>query len=113
MATTLYGADLFSADSARDDITVRRRYDAKKKSLWMGTLLLALFGALGAHRFYVGHMGTGVGLLFLTAASVACMGTLPSTVGFTLVALWWIVDAVLLQRIIGEYNKRLLISLGH
>jgi TM2 domain-containing membrane protein YozV len=113
MTSTLYGADLFSAESARDDITIRLRYNARKKSAWLGVGLLVVLGCLGIHRFYAGRMGSGVMLLFLTAMSVVSAGTWLSTIGFGMVAAWCLADMFLLPMAINDYNKRLMISLGY
>ncbi|RYG48287.1 NINE protein [bacterium] len=59
----------------------------------LAAILLALFlGTLGIHRFYLGHVATGVAML---------VGTLvlwPFTCGISaaVVAVWGVVDAILI-----------------
>jgi len=111
--STLYAADLFSAASARDDITVRTRYNAQKKTLLIGATLMVLFGYLGAHRFYAGRMGSGAAQSLITMVSLAALGTWYSVFGMAAVGLWGLCDALLLPKMIADYNQRLMISLGH
>jgi TM2 domain-containing membrane protein YozV len=50
-------------------------YDVISSKSWTTTLLLSIFlGGFGAHRFYVGKVGTGVLMIFL---SVATLGIWP------------------------------------
>ena len=44
------------------------------RSRWMAMLLCVLFGVLGAHRFYVGKVGTG--LLYLCTGGLFGLGWL-------------------------------------
>ena len=57
-----------SSGSGSDAATMMR-YDANKKSALIAYVLWFFLGYLGAHRFYLGHTGTGVAILLLTIAS--------------------------------------------
>ncbi|MGN0867806.1 MAG: TM2 domain-containing protein [Oligosphaeraceae bacterium] len=57
---------------------------------WLSTLLIGIFlGWCGAHRFYVGKVGTGI--LFVVIL-LSCIPTYGITLIFLLV--WWIIDVV-------------------
>ena len=62
--------------------------DVSDKSRGVGLALAVLFGVLGAHRFYVGKIGTGI-LMFLTGGGAA---------------IWWIIDVVNVGT--GEFRDR-------
>lgn len=119
MTSSLYGADLFSADAARDEIAIRARYAARKKRLMIGMTLLVMLGPLGTHRFYIGRVGSACAMFLSTAVSVACLATgMPAAssagaAGLLAVAAWCLVELGLLRRLVDEYNRRLLISLGY
>ena len=113
MMCTLYGADTFSAACARDDITVKQRYNAQKKSVVIGCILLALCGYLGMHRFYGGQIASGGVMLFITALCAITLGSSASVVGLMIVGLWCLIDIYLMPRAIAAYNRRLMISLGY
>jgi TM2 domain-containing membrane protein YozV len=59
----------------------------ENKKSWVATLLLCFFlGGLGAHRFYVGKIGTGIAM-FLTAG------------GF---GIWSLIDFIMI--ILGKFT---------
>jgi TM2 domain-containing membrane protein YozV len=113
MSSTPYAADLYSAETARDAITVKTRYDALKRTTPTALLLILFFGFLGAHRFYAGRMGSGAAMLHVTAVSAALFGSVYSLFGFAIVGIWLLIDAYRLPQLIAAYNRSLLISLGH
>lgn len=60
--------------------TLRKKYEPEKKD-WLVTLLLAIFlGSLGVHRFYTGHIATGI-VMLLTAGGCG---------------IWWFIDIILI-----------------
>ncbi|MBR7159006.1 MAG: TM2 domain-containing protein [Alphaproteobacteria bacterium] len=63
--------------------------DSKEKT-FLTTVLLCLFaGALGAHRFYTGHSGTGATMLILTLLSPFTL-----LISLIIVYIWVIVDLI-------------------
>jgi TM2 domain-containing membrane protein YozV len=82
-------------------------YDAQKKSVGVAYLLWVFLGTLGAHRFYVGRIGTAIAQLLLTIVGVCTMFL---GVGFFVagcVGLWVLIDAFLLPGIIRMHNLEL------
>ncbi|MEB3369209.1 TM2 domain-containing protein [Saccharopolyspora mangrovi] len=70
------------------------RYQAQARSPVTAYLMLAVFGVLGVHRFYVDREGTGIAQLVLTL----------TLVGLPVTLVWVLVDAFLLHRYITEWN---------
>ncbi|QCR20256.1 TM2 domain-containing protein [Agrococcus sp. SGAir0287] len=70
--------------------------------------VLAIFlGTLGIHRFYLGRVGSAIGMLALTLLS----GPLMIAFGLGLVAwlgvaIWWVVDLFLIPGMVREENQR-------
>jgi TM2 domain-containing membrane protein YozV len=94
-------------DLDRADIRSQLHYDARKKSLVVAYLLLIFFGGFGAHRFYLGRVGSGVVqlALFVLGWALTVIG-----VGFvllTLLGLWVLADLFLVPGIARDYNLRL------
>lgn len=64
-------------------------YATPAKSKLVAILLAFFLGALGVHRFYLGHIGTGLAMLLITVLS---LGSLAFITG-----IWAIVDIVLIS----------------
>ncbi|NLI99190.1 TM2 domain-containing protein [bacterium] len=61
-------------------VLLKKKSDSDRKE-WLVTLLLAIFlGGLGIHRFYTGHIGTGI-LMLLTGGGCG---------------IWWLIDIILI-----------------
>jgi TM2 domain-containing membrane protein YozV len=63
-------------------------YRYPRKQLAIAWVLWAVTGLFGGHRFYLDRTGTGVIMLFTGGGG----------------ALWWIVDAFLMRRMVDAYN---------
>lgn len=85
------------------------QYDIEKKSLLVAYVLWAFLGYVGAHRFYLGRPLSGLVMLALSTIilvlSVVSFGFL-SFLWF-IVALWWLVDALLIPGIVAGRNARI------
>ena len=100
------------------------QYDAQKKSAVIAYLLWFFAGPLGAHRFYLGKTGSAVMLLILTVVCpfVLALALIPSASAeeaFLLiflpwagVAVWWLIDFLLIPGITRKYNSELAQLLG-
>jgi TM2 domain-containing membrane protein YozV len=74
------------------------RYHAQARSPVAAYLMLAVFGVLGVHRFYIDREGTGIAQLVLTL----------TLIGLPVTLVWVLVDAFLLHRYISEWNLDLI-----
>ena len=64
----------------RELLILRQEVDSKKKSVAATWLLWLVLGEFGAHRFYLGRIGTGIAMLL--------------TLGGLFI--WWLVDIFLI-----------------
>ncbi|MCW5731799.1 MAG: NINE protein [Alphaproteobacteria bacterium] len=83
------------------------RLEDRRKSAAIAYLLLLFFGLLGAHRFYLGHVGSATALLLLTLASLALI---PFHVGWGLAwlpPLWLLTDLFLVPAMVARHNAEL------
>ena len=87
------------------------RYDANKKSALIAYVLWFFLGYLGAHRFYLGHTGTGVAILLLTIASAILSFVMIGLVLFIIPAIWVLVDAFLIPGMVARANNELITRL--
>jgi TM2 domain-containing membrane protein YozV len=86
-------------------------YDARKKSRLISYALWFFFGVFGAHRFYLGRNGSAAGLLALTVVGALLTITGVGMLVFVPVAIWWLIDAVLIPGMVQEQNLALARSL--
>lgn len=69
--------------------------NANSEKSWIVTLLLCLFlGTLGVHRFYTGHIGSGIAQLILTITFF----------GIIFSSLWALID--LISIIVGNFKTK-------
>ncbi|MBR0663312.1 TM2 domain-containing protein [Roseomonas hellenica] len=100
-----------AAPGPSNDALLMMRYDANKKSALIAYLFWFFLGYLGAHRFYLGRIGTGLMMLTLFAASVVFTVILIGLFGFVLLGFWWLVDAFLIPGQVQSENNKLIASL--
>lgn len=85
------------------------QYDIEKKSLLVAYLLWAFLGYVGAHRFYLGRPVSGFVMLLLSGLvlllTVVSFGVLSFL--WAPVALWWVIDALLIPGIAAGRNERI------
>ena len=60
-----------------------------QKSMLCTVLLWFLLGAIGAHRFYLGHTASAVCMLLCT---IFCWLIIPAII----LAIWWLIDIILI-----------------
>jgi len=94
------------------DATALMRYDANKKSALVAYLLWFFLGWFGAHRFYLGRIGSGVAQLVITLVSLMLTVVGVGFLGFLIVAIWAFVDAFLIPGMTRDHNNRLIALLG-
>lgn len=85
------------------------QYDIEKKSLLVAYLLWFFLGYVGAHRFYLGKLISGLVMLVLSAVVLALTIVSFGLFGFLwfLMGLWWLIDALLIPSIVAGRNSRI------
>jgi len=94
-----------------NDARVAMRYDANKKSELIAYLLWFFLGGFGAHRFYIGRIGSAIAMTLLFVGSTALTLVLIGYVGNALWTIWWVIDAFKLPGWIAAYNNPLISDL--
>jgi len=87
------------------------RYDANKKTALIAYLLWFFAGYLGAHRFYLGRIVSGLIMLVLFILSCVGMVILVGFIGLAVIGLWWLIDGFLIPGMISDANNKLINSL--
>lgn len=95
-----------------NDAAAMMHYDANKKSAVIAYVLWFFLGYVGAHRFYAGRIGSGATMLVIWCVSFLLSYVLIGYLGFALIAVWWLVDALLIPGMISGHNRRLIASMG-
>lgn len=98
--------------STRFDADRMMRYDANRKSALLAYVLWFFLGWFGLHRMYLGRIGSGVAMLLLQGVSWLTHFILIGYVGFAILALWWLIDAILIPGMTRNYNNRLIDDLS-
>lgn len=98
--------------STQLDVERQMRYDANKKSALLAYVLWFFLGWFGLHRFYLGRIGSGFAMLVLHGLSWLTYFILIGFVGFAVLGLWWLIDALLIPGMTRDYNNRLIDRLG-
>ena len=80
------------------NLRTQLQYDAQKKSVAAAYILWLFLGTFGAHRFYLGHVTSGAIQL-----SLLMLGWIPFFLGWFVLGVWWLVDAVLIP---GQTERR-------
>ncbi|WP_435165827.1 TM2 domain-containing protein [Falsirhodobacter sp. 1013] len=86
----------------QQQILIEQRITNEAKSPGAAYLLWFFLGTFGVHRFYLGHLKTGLALLALMLLGVVTMG-----VSSLMALLWWVVDAFLIPGMIAGDKNRL------
>ncbi len=87
-------------------------YDAQKKSAVVAYLLWWFLGTFGAHRFYLGRIGTASAMLIIHIFSWLLTIIFIGFIGVFAIIVWWFVDAFLIPGIVRQHNMRLAARLG-
>lgn len=89
------------------DSRAMMRYDAEKKSPLVAYLLWFFLGYGGVHRMYLGRWITGLTMLALLGFSALLTVVGIGFLGWGLLILWWLVDALLTAGMVRSHNSRL------
>lgn len=77
----------------------------ERKSTTVAYLLWFFLGGVGAHRFYLGKPGTALGMLALNFLGWLTLGIFVGFLFLAAFAIWWIVDAFLIPKMIGAASQ--------
>ncbi len=89
------------------NLRTQLQYDAQKKSIVTAYVLWLFLGFLGVHRFYLGHPGSGFAQVLLSLGGFVSGGLL-----WTVLGVWWLVDAFLIPGQTEQRNLQTLERLG-
>jgi TM2 domain-containing membrane protein YozV len=78
--------------TTQDKILIEQRITNEQPSTGVAYLLLIFLGLLGAHRFYLGRVGSGVAMLLISLTFI----------GLIVTGIWAIIDLFLIPSIIRE-----------
>lgn len=84
------------------------RYDANRKSTLIAYIIWFFLGWFGLHRMYLGKIASGIVMLALQAVSWLTHFILIGYIGFGILGLWWLIDAILIPGMTRDYNNRLI-----
>lgn len=84
------------------DLYAEQRVSNEKPSALVAYALWFFLGYLGAHRFYLGRIGTGLMMLLLFGIGTLTAPILIGWVPLVILALWWVLDLVLISSIIRD-----------
>lgn len=102
----------YSHPRVSDDARAMMMFEANKKSLILAYVLWWFLGWAGAHRFYAGHIGTGVTQLLLCIIGSALTVIYVGFIFLFIWGVWWLIDAFLIPGWIREQNAMLAAHLG-
>ncbi|BAU26419.1 TM2 domain-containing membrane protein YozV [Aneurinibacillus soli] len=94
--------DNFSARqglTTEEQLLISGEFDNKKKSKTLAYLLWLFLGCWGAHRFYTGDVGLGVGMIVVWIISFFLL--------FIPIIIWVIVDVFLIGKRVDELNNQI------
>ncbi|WP_420342733.1 TM2 domain-containing protein [Paenirhodobacter sp.] len=89
-------------DRATRDLYIEQRISNERRSALVAYLLWFFLGFFGAHRFYLGRWFSGLVMLALFGIGSALAFILVGYLPLALVALWWVIDALLIPGMIGR-----------
>lgn len=81
--------------------------EGSAKSIGFAYILWAFLGGFGAHRMYVGRVGSGFGQLALLIGSVVTLKVVVGLIGLIVLSIWWVADAFLIPGMIRAYDEKL------
>lgn len=92
---------------AQFDTERMMRYDANRKSVLAGYAIWFFLGLFGLHRMYLGRWTSGMAMLVLHGISWLTWWIAIGIVGFAILGLWWLIDALLIPGMARRANQRL------
>lgn len=94
------------------DAIAQMRYQAASKSLLVAYLLWFLFGYGGVHRMYLGRWISGLLMLVIFCVSLLLTFVVVGYLGLGLIAVWWVIDALLIPGMARRANERIILRIA-
>jgi TM2 domain-containing membrane protein YozV len=91
--------------TTQQHMLVEQRLANESRSVGIAYLLWFFLGVFGAHRFYLGRIGSGVGMLVLFWLGALTAIILIGWVLLLAYGVWWIVDAFLIPSMVDEDRR--------
>jgi TM2 domain-containing membrane protein YozV len=85
--------------STEQQLMINSELDKKKKSKGIAFLLWVFLGTLGAHRFYLGDIGLGIGMIVVWAISWFLL--------FIPIVIWALIDVFLISGRVDRANNEI------
>lgn len=82
------------------DLYVEQRVANEKPSALVAYILWFFLGFFGAHRFYLGKIGSGLCMLALFGIGTITAPVLIGWIPLFIVGLWWVIDLLTIPRMI-------------
>lgn len=87
-------------------------FESGKKSTTTAFLLCLFLGALGVHRFYLGHNGSAAAMLIIWLSSWVLMLLLIGFLTIWITPIWAFIDLFLISSMTRKYNEDLALRMG-
>lgn len=84
---------------------VEQRLANEVRSSGLAYILWFFLGAFGAHRFYLGRVGSGVAMLVLFWLGVFTFWLIIGSVFLLAYGVWWLVDAFLIPGMVDSDRR--------
>jgi len=92
----------------RDDAMMAARYDADRKSVLAAYLLWFVLGAIAAQRLYTGRWLSALVYCLIHLVSWLTTPVGIGWLGLGVLAVWWVIDALLIPGWIRGHNNRVI-----
>ena len=92
---------------AQQQMLIEQRVTNDAKSTGAAYLLWFFLGLIGAHRFYLGRVGTGILQLLLFGIGWLTMFIIVGFLFLGIVGLWWLIDAFLIPGMIRADKEQI------
>lgn len=91
---------------------VEQRLSNESRSVLIAYILWFFLGSFSAHRFYLGRIGSAVGMMLLFWIGTVTTAILIGWVLLLVYGIWWLVDAFIIPGMVDTHRqaKRLQIS---
>lgn len=93
--------------STQDRMYIEQRISNDAKSAFIAYVLWFFLGFIGAHRFYLGRVFTGLLQLCLFVAGWVLAAVAVGLILLAVLGVWWIWDAISIPMMIGSHKRKL------